>query len=109
AFAEALYAPALLVDADQHRPRARLADGRAQFHDLRARAEVALEQDHAGTGVVLQPVALLRAEFHAGNADHEHPRVSFTCAVAHRRIVADGRGVGAFSSPRAFRSGSRPA
>src|SRR5690606_4303133 len=89
--AEALHAPALLVDADQLRTRRCLTDRRTQLHHLGPRAEVALEQDHAGTGVVLQPVALLGTKFHAGKADHEHPRVSFTCAVAHRGIVADGR------------------
>src|SRR3546814_18865477 len=59
ALAEALHAPTLLVDADQLRARRGLADRGRQLGHLRPGGEVALEQDHAGAGVVLQPVALL--------------------------------------------------
>src|SRR5690606_36616140 len=72
ALAEALHAAALLVDADQLRARRGLADRLRQLGHLRARCEVAGEQDHAGAGVVLQPVALLRGEFGTGDADDEH-------------------------------------
>src|SRR5690606_3060421 len=98
ALAEALHAPPFLVDADQHRPRCRRADRGTQVHHLGPRTEVALEQDHARAGIVLQPLALLRGEFHAGNADHEHPSVSIASAVAHgrhcRRWPGGRRGTG---------------
>src|SRR5690606_12204948 len=70
--AEALHASALLVDTDQLGTRRCFADRLREFGDLGTRSEIAGEQDHAGAGVVLQPVALLRGEFGAGNADHEH-------------------------------------
>jgi hypothetical protein len=63
ALAETLHAPAFLVHADQLRPRRRLANGRVSSATCARRGEVAREQDHADTGVVLQPVALLRSEF----------------------------------------------
>src|SRR5690606_5016516 len=78
--------PALLVDAGQRGPRRYPADRGGQFGDLRLRGEVALEQDHPGAGIVLQPVALLRVEFGTGDADHEHghgPRWMMSGIVAH--------------------------
>src|SRR3546814_19314738 len=71
ALAEALHAPTLLVDADQLRARRGLADRGRQLGHLRPGGEVALEQDHAGAGLVLQPVALLGIQFGAGDAAHE--------------------------------------
>ena len=82
AVAEALHAPAFLVDADELRARRGFADGLRQLGHLRARGEVAGEQDHAGAGVVLQPVALLRGEFVAGYADLQHQSCSFTSRAA---------------------------
>ena len=72
ALAEALHAPAFLVDADQLRETRRFTDRLRQFRDLCAAGEVAGEQDHAGAGIVLQPVALGRAEFGATDADDQH-------------------------------------
>ena len=69
---EALHAAALLVHADQLRARCGLADGLGELGHLGPAGEVAREQDHAGTAVVLQPVALLRGEFMPGNADLQH-------------------------------------
>src|SRR3546814_228140 len=86
--AEALHAPTLLVDADQLRARRGLADRGRQLGHLRPGGEVALEQDHAGAGVVLQPVALLGIQFGAGDADHEHG--CWTSGMTNR-IVAQSR------------------
>src|SRR3546814_1637022 len=85
ALAEALHAPTLRIDADQLRARRGLADRGRQLGHLRPGGEVALEQDHAGAGVVLQPVALLGIQFGAGDADHEHGR--WTSGMTNR-IVA---------------------
>ena len=82
AFLETLHAPALLVDADQLWSRCDLADRGGQFGYLRFRCEVALEQDHAGAGIVPQPVAFLQGEFGTGDADHKH--VSDSKSVAAR-------------------------
>jgi hypothetical protein len=73
--AEALHAAAFLVHADQLRARRGFADGLRELGDLRARSEVAREQDDARARGMLQPVALLRGEFLAGDADHEHAGV----------------------------------
>jgi hypothetical protein len=73
ALAEALHATAFLVHADAAAgagAASRMAcDSSAT---CRREAKVAGEQDHAGAGRVLQPLALLRGEFGAGDADHEH-------------------------------------
>ena len=70
--AEALHASAFLVDADQLRAWRGRADRLRQLGDLHLRGEIAGKQDHAGAGIVLQPVALLRGEFGTGEADYEH-------------------------------------
>ena len=100
---EALHASAFLVHAHQLRARRGVTDRGRKLADLCARGEVALEQDHAGAGIVLQPVALLRGEFGAGYADHEHCELSNIapdgadrhCRRSHGR---DGRPMRACSS-----------
>ena len=90
AILETLDSAAFLVHADQLRSRGGLADRGREFGDLGARGEVALEQDHAGAGIVLQPVTLLGGEFGAGHADHKHcGRLHRTRRTTRTGIVAD--------------------
>src|SRR3546814_17441676 len=78
----------------QLRARRGLADRGRQLRHLRPGGEVALEQDHAGAGVVLQPVALLGIQFGAGDADHEHG--CWTSGMTNRIVTqrSDERSVG---------------
>src|SRR5690606_15844987 len=72
AVAEPLHAAAFLVDADELRAWGGFADRLRELGDLGAGGEVAGEQDDAGAGVVLQPVAFLGGEFVSGDADYQH-------------------------------------
>jgi hypothetical protein len=97
ALAETLHAAAFLVHADQQRAAGGGADRGRQLGHLRARGEVALEQHHAGHGIVLQPVTLLRGQFGAGNADHQHGGVLRDIAPTR-----SGRALSQIAMTRAF-------
>src|SRR5690606_7598065 len=116
--AEALDTAALLGDADQLRSRRGFPYRLRQLAALCLRGEISGEQDHAGAGVVLQPVALLRGEFGAGDADHEHRGLPGVDARKRTGIVAQmvrgccGRRVpasGAARPPSTGRTAGSPA
>src|SRR3546814_16072968 len=84
ALAEALHAPTLLVDAHPLRARRGLADRGRQLGHPRPGRAVALDQDHAGARVVLQPVALLGIPFRSSDADTAPGR--WNSGTTHRNV-----------------------
>ena len=72
AITKALHAAAFLIHANQLRARGSLTDGLAQLTYLRLRGKIAGKQHHAGTGIVLQPIALTRRQLVPRNANLQH-------------------------------------
>ena len=68
--AEALHAPALVVDGDHQVRRAQLADRVRELDQLQRRGEVAREEDHAAHLRVLQALDVVGRELEAGDVHH---------------------------------------
>ena len=68
---KALYAPTLVIDADERRRIAQSADRRGQRIELRRRGVVASEQDHAADQRMADAFAILGGKLEARDVEHQ--------------------------------------
>ena len=71
--AEALHAPALVVDTDEELRRAQLANRMGELDQLQRRGEVSREEDHRAHLRMLQALEIVGRELEARDVDHDRP------------------------------------
>ncbi len=83
ALAEALHAPALVIDADQQPRRAQRVNFGAEFGELARGFVVAREQDHAADARMAQQFAVGSAQREAGQTEHDGTERHLDAPVVH--------------------------